>query len=120
MTWTAEIEGLHDFFAAWFSGSTEAGDLSRFSDALESDFTIVGPDGVQHDAAETVAMVESARGSRSVRIETRNHSLLSESADHIVARYEEWHDGTKGRIATVVFRKRAEGLGWLTVQETWL
>ena len=50
MTWTAEIEGLHDFFAAWFSGSTEAGDLSRFSDALESDFTIVGPDGVQHDA----------------------------------------------------------------------
>lgn len=120
MTWAAEIERLHDFFADWFSGSAPAEDIARLGDALESDFTIVGPDGVQHTAGETVEMVESARGSRSIRIETRNHSLVSESADHIVARYEEWHDGTKGRIATVVFRRRTEGLGWLTVHETWL
>lgn len=120
MTWTAEVEGLHDFFATWFSGNAQAGDISRLSSALEADFTIVDPNGVEHDAEETVDMVENARGTRAIRIETRNHRLVSESADYIVARYEEWHDGTKGRISTVVFRRRDEGLGWLTVQETWL
>ncbi|NNF63949.1 MAG: hypothetical protein HKN07_06785 [Acidimicrobiia bacterium] len=120
MTWKAEIEGLHDFFADWFSGSAQESDLTRLSDALEADFTIVDPNGAEHTADETVASVDNARGSRATRIETRNHRLLSESADFVVARYEEWHDGTKGRISTVVFRKRDEGLGWLTVQETWL
>lgn len=118
--WKSEIEGLHDFFADWFSGNEQAGDITRLTSALEVDFTIVGPNGVVHSADETVEMVQNARGSGATRIETRNHHLVLESAESVVARYEEWHDGGKGRISTVVFRKRDEGLGWLTVQETWL
>ena len=52
--------------------------------------------------------------------------LRFDSADLLVATYEEWHqtgDRTTARISTGVFRHEAgapNGLLWLHVHETWL
>lgn len=125
MGWIEEIDGLHEFFEAYFLGTEQS--LERFESALDEKFTIVGPDGAENDRAATVRMVRDAHGhTDSLTISTSDHRLLAETDELLVATYIEHHqlrDGVNHRLATVVFRidpEGSNGLRWLRVHETWL
>lgn len=130
----AEIEGLHEFFIDWFTGSCENSDSvfhERFRDRFSADFLLIPPAGVIVDLAEMTAAIRSGYdGSPGFRIAIRNVTIRQQFEGHLLATYEEWQVNAtnstppnNGRVATVLMRtdeNRPSGLRWLHVHETWL
>lgn len=122
-----EIEALHDFFVAWYTGETT--DFQRLEGALAPAFEMVSPDGerVSREAiVEAIREREGVHAPGSFDIDIRNVEMLDSGKDYAVVRYEEWQttpDGENGRLSTVLFHADSaapDGLSWVTVHETWL
>lgn len=130
---TREIEGLHDFFVAWYTGQRE--DFARMERAIDDGFEMVTPDGDRLDRAETLAMVRDGHDRQppgTFDIDIRAVELVERLShpDVAIVRYEEWQtDETAqkrqetGRVSTATFRvddAAPEGVAWTSVHETWL
>lgn len=128
-----EIEGLHAFFVAWYTGQCD--DFSRMERAIGDGFELVTPDGEHLDRAETLAMVREGKERQppgTFEIDIRNVDVVEQLShpDVAVVRYEEWQtDETAqerqqtGRISTATFRvdsEAPEGVAWTSVHETWI
>ena len=125
MRWREEIEELHDFFQAYFTGAEDS--LGRVEAVLAAEFTIVGPDGNEADRRATIRMLEGGHAhTTDLTITTSDHRLIHESDHLTVASYVEHHllsERENHRLSTVVFVPdpvAANGLAWLRVHETWL
>ena len=99
---TREIEELHTFFQAWFSGelANDEAIFGRFANTLHPDFTIVSPNGTIENNATIQQLVRSAHGSGAIKIHIENVTARKLSNEIILAQYEEWQtrDGnSKGR-----------------------
>lgn len=106
-TYRHEIESLHDFFVAWYTGQRENRAVYRAEDVICDSYD-------RHDVGE-------------FDIEIRNVDVLAEYDDSaLVEEWKETPDGTSGRLSTVVFEPTnergagTESLVWRHVQETWL
>ncbi len=125
---TREITEVHQFFQEWFRGESTEEALSRFDQALDSGFVIIGPGGQALDRGTILEAVRSRLGADpEAVIEVRNVVLRVETETTAVFTYEEWQrqpDGTmRGRLSTVVFARETQapnGLRWRHVHETWL
>lgn len=121
----AEIVRFHDFFEDWYNGA-EGRTIGEFSDALDSAFFIVSPDGVISNRDAVVSMVSSGRGSGPIEIRIENvQSRLAGTHELHVATYEE-HQVRGGEssvmistVGLVVDASCPGGLRWLFVHETW-
>jgi len=122
-----EIERLHDFFVAYYTGETA--DISPMEAALAPDFEMVSPGGDVLDREEVIELVRSKRNgydSGEFDIAIYGVELLDSAQTHAVARYEEHQtgpDGDDARVSTVLFRTDKDtpaGRSWVTVHETWL
>ena len=125
MDWVREIDELHEYFEAYFLGTTSS--LDRLEAALAPGFTMTSPDGSVSGRAESVRMVADGHAhTSSLRIETTDHHLVVETGQVTVASYIETHhlaERRNDRRTTVVFERSAEapnGLRWLHAQETWI
>jgi hypothetical protein len=58
-----EIEALHAFFVAWFTGADDQLDFRLCEDAFGPGFEMVSPDGRRHTRAAVVTRLRQARGS---------------------------------------------------------
>jgi hypothetical protein len=89
-----EVEGLHDFFVAWFRGDVPDTDdvYARFTDATHTDFTMVVTVGQTLDRGAVLGFVRGAHASRSAdfRIEIREFEARVVVADCALVTYEEW------------------------------
>lgn len=125
---TREITEVHEFFQEWFRGERPDEAFSRFEEALDSGFVIIGPGGQELDRGTILDAVRRQHGADpEAVIEVRNVVLRMETETTAVFTYEEWQrqpDGTmRGRLSTVVFAREARapnGLRWRHVHETWL
>ncbi len=127
--WQKEIEDLHDFFELWLAAKIEKTEnvYSQFSDAVDDDFSLVGPSGVSSPRKELLPALYQAHGKRkNVEIWTKNKKLLFQNNEILVVSYEEWqleNHKELARISTAVFiidESKTNGLRWLRVHETWL
>lgn len=124
--WQREIAELHEFFEGWLGGSLADTDESfgRFEGAIVPGFTFIGPDARVIGREDLVAGLRAAHGSRpAIRIRIENPRLRHETADLLVATYEEWQECTPtvtGRLSTVVFGTSHDCLEWMHVHETWI
>jgi hypothetical protein len=124
-----EINELHAFFGQWLSGKAPDSDavFARVESALAPDFTLVDPRGHEADRATMAALLRGLWNTRpQVRIWIEQFRLLLDAPPLLVARYEEWQEGSAGntaRISTAVFRAAPtapNGVQWVRVHETWL
>ncbi len=125
MRWREEIEDLHNYFHAYFSGAETSS--ARLEESLAAGFTIVGPSGDESNREQIIAAIMPRQGhDGDLRISTRDHQLIKASDDSIVASYIEVHhtpDETTVRRSTAVFLidpNGPNGLRWLRVHETWI
>lgn len=126
----AEVEALHRFFVAWFSGAcANTPDLfeRELVQRLDAAFILVPPAGVVLTRDELTESIGAGYGSNpDFRIAIRNLCVRRTWEGHLLATYEEWQRNARastppdnGRIATVLFATD-NGLRWLHVHETWL
>lgn len=122
-----EIEDLHRFFVAWFSGTAPRSALEdRFVPAIDPGCFYVTPDCGRFDKAELVAMIGGAYGSNpDFRIEIRDVTIRRKFGDTVLATYTEWQRGAKRSAAenarfTSVLMTKATPHRWLHIHETWL
>jgi len=125
-----EIEALHRFFVAWFSGAC-ADDHALFErellDRLDAEFMLVPPAGTLLSSDDLTGGIRAAYGSNpDFRIAIRNLRIRHRWDRHLLATYEEWQRNARastppdnGRVATVLFDVD-RGFRWLHVHETWL
>ncbi len=126
---TREICELHDFFQGWFRGTLDDNEVNfqRFADVMDTQFTIVGPNGV---LAARPALLEGLRAAYhkqpDIRIWTQNHRMLQQRGEFLLCTYEEWQEtarATTARLSSVWFQQQdiaPQGLVWLHVHETWI
>ncbi|MEM7546506.1 MAG: hypothetical protein AAF367_13295 [Pseudomonadota bacterium] len=122
-----EIEDLHRFFVAWFSGQVERSALEdRFAAAIDPHCLYITPDCDRMDQPTLVEMMRGAHGSNpDFRIAIGDVSILRDLGDTVLAAYTEWQTGAKrsatsnGRFTTVLMTK-AKPHCWLHIHETWL
>ncbi len=122
-----EIEALHDFFVAYYTG--ERTDFSRFPAALAADFEMVTPGGSCLDREAVLELVEK-RGDTydpgEFDIEIRDSRIIDSGPGYALARYEEHQttpDERTARLSTVLLHVdegAPGGLSWVSVHETWL
>lgn len=125
MRWREEIDQLHEFFEAYFSGAETS--LERAEAVLAPEFTIVGTDGVESDREGTLEMLSDGHAHTSdLTITTSDHRLVLRSEEVIVATYLEHHELSERhnhRLSTVIFvadPTTPNGLLWHHVHETWV
>jgi hypothetical protein len=124
-----EIEELHQFFMAWFTGSVAESDASfrRFEDVLDDGFELVTPDGETRKRAPLVAGLRALYGSRpdGFKIWIREFRSRTIAPGIELASYEEWQrtaGGETSRISSAVFRESEDcpnAVAWVRVHETW-
>ena len=124
-----EIDELHAFFEQWLSGKAPDSDavFARVESALAPDFTLVDPSGQEADRATMAALLRGLWNTRpQVHIWIEANCLLLDAPPLLVARYEEWQEGSAGntrRISTAIFRTAPtapNGVQWVRVHETWI
>jgi hypothetical protein len=129
-----EIARLHVFFEAWMAGRLprSAAAFAPFPAAIAPSFTMVGPDGAEHDRAAILAAVEGLHGARgpAFRIWIEAARVLHGQAGLAIVRYDECQhvrdaDGacdTRRRCTVVLATAAAypDTWRWLAVQETWV
>lgn len=123
-----EIEALHDFFVAWFTGKAdehefEVGFLKRF----DPDFHLIPPAGTILELNDIASSIRQGHASNpDFRIAIRNVQIRKVFDGHILATYEEWQRNAlastppdNARLATVLF-VNTQPLRWLHIHETWM
>ena len=127
---TREIEALHRFLVAWFSGAAEDNQTlfkREFVQRFDVDFLLVPPNGIVLDLESLLRSIRSAYGSNpDFRIAIRNVKVRRTWDRVALATYEEWQRNAmastpadNGRVASVLIRFN-EPMRWLQVHETWL
>ncbi len=120
----AEVRRLHGFFDDWFAGR-QGRSIDEFSDALDDEFTIVGPHGSVMTRTEVVGVVEQRFGVGDVAITVENFHVRR-LGDMYVCRYDELQDVSGDRtrrISTAILASddsTPRGLVWITVHETFV
>ena len=126
---TAEIQRLHDFFQAWFTGTIPESDESfqDFTRVMDPNFAIIGPNGVMTTLPALTTGLRTAYGKQpDIRIWTQNHRFHQQWGEIMLCTYEEWQESTKettARLSSVLFRRddaAPHQLCWCHVHETWL
>lgn len=124
-----EIVELHEFFQDWFTGDRDdhPATFARFTAVMDSDFVIIGPDGILTTFPTLVDRLRSAYGRfPCTRIWTENHQRHQQLGNWAICTYEEWQatqEVTTARLSTVIFQaddRAPNGVRWLHVHETWL
>ncbi|MEM9191233.1 MAG: SRPBCC domain-containing protein [Myxococcota bacterium] len=126
-----EVRALHEFFVAWFSGTTEKSPEvfnAGLPDRLAEDFALVQPAGDLLSRGHLLAAIESGYGNNpDFRIAIRNVVVRRTFDNHVLATYEEWQRAARSstppdnaRVATALFSVTDDRLQWLHVHETWL
>ena len=123
----AEIVELHRFFEDWFNERAGRLDLTRLSEVLAPDFTMINTDGRLTRRRALLDGLDAARGAKNgLRISIEETTVLSHVGEVVLAVYEESQElnGQKNRrSSSVMFRenpKKPNGLEWIHVHETWL
>ena len=128
-----EIEGLHEFFVDWFSGSIAQDDTvfeQRFALRFSEDCELIQPSGDTLSRDVFFRAVNNSYGSSpDFRIAIRNVRVRVElSTGHLLVSYEEWQRNAvnskpsdNARAASVLFAREVDGkFKWLHIHETWL
>lgn len=125
-----EVEALHRFFVAWFSGAC-ANDQALFQHEflhrLDDAFVLVPPAGLLLTRDGLGDSIRAAYGTNpDFRIAIRNLHVRRTWDGNLLATYEEWQRNAlastppdNGRLASVLFATGG-GFKWLHVHETWL
>ena len=123
-----EIEALHEFFVAWFSGAVGREAFEpRFMARFSPDLVFIPPAGTVLGLRDLASSVRTAHASNpDLRVAIRRVRIERDLGSHVLATYEEWQRNAlastppdNGRVATVLFA-RSEPLVWLHIHETWL
>ena len=89
-----EIEALHRFFVAWFSGSVPTSDSvfeAEFLRRFDEHFVLVPPAGTVLRLSVLATNIRSAHGSNpDFRIAIRGVTIHRAWGTYILATYEEW------------------------------
>ena len=128
-----EVDRLHQFFVAWFSGTADNDPavLEReLLSALGPELRYVLPGGECLARATLAEGLGQAHGiNPEFRIKIDEVRLTASQGSLCVATYREWQRGAKnsapenGRMSTAVFETDGAapgGLRWLHIHETWL
>ncbi len=123
-----EIEALHAFFVAWFTGQREDLDFRLCEAAFGAGFQMVAPDGRRHDRSEIVRRLLQARGSAqgAFEITVINPRKIWSAGDAILMGYVEHQlrGGQTTRRRSVALLTRAptapRGMHWQSLAETWM
>jgi len=128
-----EIEQLHGFFERWFNGRVEQtqSEFSRLDIALDADFVLVGPDGVDVTRKQLIDDIwdhwnHPADEGKDFHIEVSDVSVRRRLPLIFIATYterQEVGDEVTERRSTVVFRETPEApndLEWLHLHESWI
>jgi hypothetical protein len=119
-----EVEELHAFFVALFTGKRR--DLARCSEAFAAEFSMVTPDGARHDRAQILAGLAAASVAPGFEIRIRDVRPIWEGEGAVLLRYveEQYRDGrTTRRLSSALFTAEPGapcGVVWRYLQETWL
>ena len=127
----AEVVGLHNFFVAWFRGTTgkSENNFQRLSSVLATEFEIIKPDGSRLDKKELLDDIWAFHGGYrdiAFSIEIKNYQIRPIQELLFIITYEEWtqlEDNLDARLSTAIFTNKEgtqNGVGWLHVHETWL
>lgn len=123
-----EVEDVHRFFVAWFTGAAAEADLDTvFVPRLDEQVFFISPDGRRLARDGLLAMFRGAHGNNpDFRIAIRDVKILRDVGDHLVVTYTEWQKGAKtsrqsdnARFTTLLITK-AQPFRWLHIHETWL
>ncbi len=125
-----EIEALHRFFVAWFSGACDntTDVLEReLLQRLDRNFMLIQPGGgVLSRESLSDALAPAHGANPDFRIAVRNVHVRFELGQYLLVTYEEWQRNARastppdnGRLSSVLF-EIADGFNWLHLQETWL
>jgi hypothetical protein len=129
-----EIEALHGFFVAWFSGSLpNTQDIldRQLSARLAADFTYLPPGGTLLERSDLIASLRPAHGSNpAFRIKIGEIEVIAAHGDLAVVRYLEQQTNARNtepadnaRRTTAVLRRADDapfGWRWQHVQETFV
>ena len=127
-TVTKEIEALHEFFVAWFTGAIDASQFKiGFLNRFDPTFLLIPPAGTILDLDGIAANIRAGYASNpNFRIAIRNVQVRRVFDGHILATYEEWQRNAiastppdNARLATVLFADTPP-LRWLHIHETWM
>ena len=117
-----EIETLHRFFTDWFNGAVPQDETvfaSGFAEKMADRFVIIPPSGQMMSREQILEAVRQNYGLHTnFEISIRNVIIQWETADFILATYEEWQAG-KGRLSTALL-EMSDPIKWHHVHETWL
>jgi hypothetical protein len=130
----AEIEAMHEFFVAWFTGAVANDDdvfQRGFARRFDPGFVLIPPAGSLLSLAGLTKSIREAHGSNpEFRIAIRDVVLRRELPGVVVVTYHEWQRDAKastpannGRVSTALLRPEAVapgGFAWLHVHECWL
>ena len=124
-----EIESLHRLFVDWFTGTManepaafDADFLARF----DPSFAIIPPAGREQSLEAIAGSIRSAHGTNAdFRIQIRNVRVRVTTQELALVTYEEWQKNAKAstppnnaRVGSALFRRDADRLRWLHLQET--
>jgi hypothetical protein len=126
-----EVIALHQFFQDWFNADLphSRAAFARFSDALDGEFYIIGPDGRLTTRQLLLDNLWTAHGqwvANKGSITIKNFVLRRKIENFSMATYEEWQTvetAGQGRLSSVLFASDLavpSRLLWLSVHETWL
>ncbi len=127
----AEIEDLHQFFVAWFTGAAPASE-AHFRECFDARFDaqsiIIPPEGSLLAIADLRQVLFGLHASNpAFSIAIRKVVVQRQEGDSILATYEEWQRNAlnsepadNARVSSVLLRREAQRLRWLHIHETWL
>jgi len=123
-----EIEALHAFFVAWFTGTGGAPDFRMCEGAFSAGFEMVAPDGRRHGRAGVVQRLQQALGSVQGKFEITilNPRRIWSQGDAIAMTYVErqlrGNETTRRRSIALLTREPAapRGMYWQSLAETWM
>ena len=123
-----EIEALHGFFVAWFTGQGDDLDFRLCEAAFGDGFEMVAPDGRRHERGEVVQRLLQARGNAqgAFEIAVINPRKIWSAGDAIVMGYVEHQlrdsQSTRRRSVALLTREPTapRGMHWQSLAETWM
>ena len=123
-----EIEALHQFLVAWYTGTIAEDEFeTAFLNRLDSEFLLIPPAGIILTLEDLATSLRHGYHSNPhFRIAIRNVQIRRVFGGHILATYEEWQRNAlastppnNARLATVLFAETMP-LQWLHIHETWM
>lgn len=123
-----EIEALHQFLVAWYTGTIAEDEFeTAFLNRLDSEFLLIPPAGIILTLEDLATSLRHGYHSNpDFRIAIRNVQVRRVIGGHILATYEEWQRNAlasippdNARLATVLFAE-TQPLQWLHIHETWM